>query len=73
MQLTTVGPLIHPCYNIQSPFILSRDPDETVTQDIQYFIRGGRVVRKQPPIIARPLESNVTREKIRREDDEILR
>ena len=30
LQLTTVGPLILPCYSIQSPFILSRDPDETV-------------------------------------------
>ena len=30
LQLTTVRPLIHPCYSIQSPFILSRDPDETV-------------------------------------------
>ncbi|KAL6348330.1 hypothetical protein AAG906_005630 [Vitis piasezkii] len=35
LQLTTIGSLIHPCYNIQSPFILSRDPDETVAQDVQ--------------------------------------
>ena len=31
VQLTTVGLLICPCYSIQSPFILTRDPDETVT------------------------------------------
>ena len=41
LQLTTIGSLIHPCYSIQSPFILSRDPDETVAQDVQYVIRGG--------------------------------
>ena len=34
VQLTTVGPLIHQCYSIQYPFILSRDPDEMVTQDV---------------------------------------
>ena len=34
LQLTTVGSLIHPCYNIQSSFILSRDPDETIAQDV---------------------------------------
>ncbi|RVW15404.1 hypothetical protein CK203_082675 [Vitis vinifera] len=33
VQLTTVGPLIHQCYSIQYPFILSRDPDEMVTQE----------------------------------------
>ena len=65
VQLTTVGSLIRPCYNIQSPFILSRDPNETITQDVQYVIRGGRVVRQQPPIVVRPLESDVTQEKTR--------
>ena len=34
VQLTIVGSLICPCYSIQSPFILSQDPDETVTQDV---------------------------------------
>ncbi|KAL6325116.1 hypothetical protein AAG906_022683 [Vitis piasezkii] len=28
----------------ESLFILSRGPDETVTQDVQYVIRGGRVI-----------------------------
>ncbi|RVW96100.1 hypothetical protein CK203_037706 [Vitis vinifera] len=31
------------------------------------------VVRKQPPIVARPLENDATREETRREKDEILR
>ena len=34
LELTTIGLLIHPCYNIQSSFILSRDLDETVVQDV---------------------------------------
>ena len=44
VQLTTVGSLTRPCYNILFPFILSRDPNETVTYDVQYVIYGGRVV-----------------------------
>ena len=46
MQLTMVGLLICPCYTIQSLFILSRDPDETGTQNVQYVIYGGRIVRQ---------------------------
>ena len=65
LQLTTIGLLIHPCYNIQSLFILSQDPDETVAQDVQYVIRGGMVVQQQPPTVVRPLESDATREEIR--------
>ena len=64
VQLTTVGLLICPCYSIQSPFILTRDPNETVTQDVQYVIRGGRVVRQQPPTVTRPLESDTNRKEI---------
>ena len=45
LQLTTIGPLIYPCYNIQSLFILNRDPDETVAQYVQYVIYGERVVQ----------------------------
>ncbi|RVW94664.1 hypothetical protein CK203_030894 [Vitis vinifera] len=30
--------------------------------DVQYVLRGGRVVRQQLPTIARPLKSDVTRE-----------
>ncbi|RVW59836.1 hypothetical protein CK203_098456 [Vitis vinifera] len=39
-ELTTVEPLILPCYIVHFPFILSLDPDETVNQDVQYVIRG---------------------------------
>ena len=31
------------------------------------------MIRQQPPIVARPLESDVTQEETRREDDKILR
>ncbi|RVW16827.1 hypothetical protein CK203_098174 [Vitis vinifera] len=48
-------------------------PNTPLVQLTTYVICGGRVVRQQPPIVARPLESDVTREEIRREDDEILR
>ena len=34
VQLTRVGSLIRSCYSVQSPFILSRDPNEMVTQDV---------------------------------------
>ena len=31
------------------------------------------MVQQQPPIVARPLESDATREETKQEDDEILR
>ena len=64
VQQTTIGTLICPCYSVQSPFILSRDLDERVTQDVQYVIHGSKIVQKQLPIVARPLESDATQEKI---------
>ena len=71
--MTTVGSLIHPCYSIQSLFILSQDSDEMVAQDVQYVISGERVVRQQPLTFSRPVESNAAREETKQEDDEILR
>ena len=53
---------------VHTPYV-----DDVHTPDIQYVIRGGRVARQQPPIAARHLESVVSHEKVRREDDEILR
>ena len=83
IQLTIVKPLIFPCYSVQTLFVLIPDVDEVHTPyvddvhtpNIQYVIHGGRVVRQQPPppIAARHLESVVSHEKVRREDDEILR
>ncbi|RVX08373.1 hypothetical protein CK203_014115 [Vitis vinifera] len=40
LQLTTVGSLIYLCYNIQSLFTLSRDPDETVAQMFDMSLVG---------------------------------
>ena len=51
---TTVEPLIFPHYSVQTPFVLIRDVEEVQTPyvddvhipDIQYVIRGGRVVQQ---------------------------
>ena len=47
--------------------------DDVHTSNVQYVIRGGRVVQQQPPTAVRPLEVTSSQEKVRREDDEILR
>ncbi|KAL6319593.1 hypothetical protein AAG906_020670 [Vitis piasezkii] len=57
-----------------TPFrLVPNTPPVHLTTDVQYVIRGGRMIRQQPPIVARPLESDVTQEETKREDDEILR
>nr|CAN68299.1 hypothetical protein VITISV_009905 [Vitis vinifera] len=66
---------------VHTPFVLIPDIDEVHTpyvddvhtSDIQYVIRGGRVVRQQSPTTARPLEGATSHEEVRREDGEILR
>ena len=47
--------------------------DDAHTLDVQYVIRGGRMVRQQPPAVARPVEGTSSQEEVRKEDDEILR
>ena len=52
VQLTTIKPLIFPCYSVQTSLVLIPDVDEVHTpyvddvhtSDIQYVIRRGRVV-----------------------------
>ena len=52
VQLTTIEPLVFPCYSVQTPFVLILDVDEVHTPDvddvhtldIQYVIHGGKVV-----------------------------
>ena len=89
VQTTIVKPLTLPHYNAHAPFILipdvekvhtlyvdvSQTPyvDNVHTSDVQYVIRGGRVVRQHPPTAARPLEGISSHEEVRREDDKILR
>ena len=81
VQTTTVAPLTFPHYSAQTPFVLISDVKEVHTPyvddvhipNIQYVIHGGRVVRQQHPIAARPLEGTSAPEEVRREDDEILR
>ena len=64
VQTATVEPLTFPHYSVQMLFVLIPDVDEVQapyvddvhTSDVQYVIRGGRVVRQQPLAIARLLE-----------------
>ncbi|RVW21846.1 Retrovirus-related Pol polyprotein from transposon 17.6 [Vitis vinifera] len=70
VQAATVEPLILPRYSVQTPFVLVPDveefqaphSDDPQTPDVQYILRGGRVLRQPPPAAAaRPLgESSST-------------
>ena len=89
VQTATVEPSIFPHYSVRTPFVLIPDVDEVQTPyvdihqtpyvddahtlDVQYVICGGKVVRQQPPTAARPLEGTSSQEKVKKEDDEILR
>ncbi|KAL6338310.1 hypothetical protein AAG906_018654 [Vitis piasezkii] len=89
VQTTTVEPSTFSYYSVQMPFVLISDVDEVqtsyvdvsqtpyvdgvLTSNVQYVIREGRMVRKQPPTAARPLEGTSSQEEVKREDDEILR
>ena len=66
-------PVTLPCYSVQTPFILTPHGETVDTPGIQYVIRGGRVVRQQPPVPSRPIDPDTTRDEIVREDDEILK
>ena len=66
-------PVTLPCYSFQTPFILTPRRGIVDTPEIQYVIRGGRVVRQQPPVPSRPIDLDTTRDVIMREDDEILK
>ena len=69
-------------YSVQTPFVLAPDveevqtphSDDPQTPDVQYILRGGRVLRQPPPAAAtRPLEGTSSQEEVRADDDEILR
>ena len=47
--------------------------DDPQTLDVQYILRGSRVLRQPPPVVARPVEGTFAPEEVRVEDDEILR
>ncbi|RVW47067.1 hypothetical protein CK203_116113 [Vitis vinifera] len=48
--------------------------DDPQTPDVQYILRGGRVLRQPPPAAAaRPLGGTSSQKEVRVEDDEILR
>ena len=81
IQTTIVKPLTFTRYSIQAPYILILDVEEvqaprvdiSQTLDIQYILRGGRVMRQPPPATIRPVEGTSASEEVRAEDDEILR
>ena len=63
-----------PCYSVQTSFTNSTPHRGTVdTPEIQYVIKGGRVVRQQPLVPSRPIDPDTARDEIVREDDEILK
>ena len=62
-----------PCYSVQTSFILTPHRGTIDTPEIQYVIRGGRVVRQQPLVPSRPIDPDTARDEIMREDDEILK
>ena len=73
--------MIFPHYSVQTPFILIPDVeevqaphvDDSQTLDVQYILRGSRVLRQPPPVAAKPVEGTSALEEVRVEDDEILR
>ncbi|KAJ9684796.1 hypothetical protein PVL29_016998 [Vitis rotundifolia] len=81
VQVATVEPLILPRYSVRTPFILIPDVEEVQapcvddpqTLDVQYILRGGRVMRQPPPATARPVKGTSAPKEVRAEDDEILR
>ncbi|WJZ81167.1 hypothetical protein VitviT2T_001021 [Vitis vinifera] len=81
VQAATVEPLIFLHYSVRTPFILIPDVeevqapcvDDSQTLDIQYVLRGGRVMQQPPPAAVRPVEGTSAPEDVRAEDDEILR
>ncbi|RVW66403.1 hypothetical protein CK203_065265 [Vitis vinifera] len=64
VQAPTSEPLTFTRYSVQAPYILIPDVEEvraphvdiSQTPDVQYILRGGRVVRQPPPAAARPVE-----------------
>ncbi|RVW18583.1 hypothetical protein CK203_107957, partial [Vitis vinifera] len=79
VQTTTIEPLTFPHYSVRTPFVLisnvvevktqyvdvSQTPhvDDAHTSNVQYVIRGGRVIRQQPPAATRPLEGTSSQER----------
>ena len=65
IQLHTLNLATHSRFTTQALFILTLSEDQIKLNDIQYAIRGGRVVRHQPPVATRPLDGDVVREEVR--------
>ena len=66
-------PVTLTCYSVQTPFILTPHRGTVDKPEIQYVIKGGIVVRQQPPVPSRPINPDTARDETVREDDEILK
>ncbi|RVX04669.1 Retrovirus-related Pol polyprotein from transposon 17.6 [Vitis vinifera] len=70
----TLGPRMPAPFRLVPEAASAPYADDSQTLDIQYVLRGGRVMRQPPPAAAaRPLGGTSSQEEVRAEDDEILR
>ncbi|RVW66367.1 Retrovirus-related Pol polyprotein from transposon 17.6 [Vitis vinifera] len=70
MDGATLGPQMPVSFGLVSQAL---HVDDSHTLDVQYILRGGRVLRQPPPAAARPVEGTSTPKEVRVEDYEILR
>ncbi|RVW33052.1 Transposon Ty3-I Gag-Pol polyprotein [Vitis vinifera] len=71
-ELTPTTPLATARQGSSVSFILQPDDDDLEGRDVQIVTHSGRVAQP-PPLVARPFDGAVSHEKVRREDDELLR
>ncbi|KAL6340756.1 hypothetical protein AAG906_027911 [Vitis piasezkii] len=71
-QLTHPTPLVIGCQDAFVPFTLWPEDDDSAGREIQIVTRSGRIAQPPPPAV-RPFEGTTSHEKVRREDDEVLR
>ena len=65
MQLLAPRSMTDSRHTTQTPFILTPCEDQTDSHDVQYVIRGGRVLRQQPPALAKPLDGDAVMEEVK--------
>ena len=71
--IPALRPMTFPCYSVQTPFIQTPHQGTVNTPEIQYVIRGGRVVKQQRPVPSQPIDPDTSNDETVREDDEILK
>ena len=71
-RITPTTPLATARQGSSVSFILRPDDDDSEGRDVQIVTHSGRVAQP-PPLVARPFDGAVSHEKVRGEDDELLR